>query len=169
MAAPDVKERLDDIQGAVSVVVKAEMLARFLEMMEFMDFYQGLLLVFGLAMALVVVYNTLNANVLERTREIATMRTIGESTGRHRLDGHHREPAARPGRGPAGRVARPADGRPALRPAVLGGVHDHREHPAVLGRGSSSGCLVVVMLLSEIPPIRRIVGIDLAEATKVME
>ena len=53
-----------------------------LEMMEFAYFYEGLLYAFGWAMAFVVIYTTFTSNVLERTREIATMRTIGESNAR---------------------------------------------------------------------------------------
>ncbi len=46
--------------------------------LELMDFFGVVLLGFGAALAFVVVYTTFTANVTERTREIATMRTIGE-------------------------------------------------------------------------------------------
>ncbi|MGB7962116.1 MAG: FtsX-like permease family protein [Propionicimonas sp.] len=165
---PDVKERLGDIQGAVSVVVKAEMLARFTEMMAFTDFYQALLLGFGLAMAFVVVYNTLNANVLERTREIGTMRTIGESTGRiawmitieNLL---------------LGLAAAPLGVWLGLRTADLLYSQLSSEAFTITAyiRPASIAVilagLLVIMLISEIPPVVRIVKLNLAEATKVME
>lgn len=166
--ASGVKDRLADTPGALSVSVKAELLARFTEMMGFMDFYQGLLLAFGLAMAFVVVYNTLNANVTERTREIGTMRTIGEGPGRiawmitveNLL---------------LGLVAAPLGVLLGLRTADLLyaqlsseaftlTAYIKPESVAIILVG-----LLVVMLLSEIPPVLRILRLNLAEATKVME
>ena len=46
--------------------------------LELFDFFGVVLLGFGAALAFVVVFTTFTANVTERTREIATMRTIGE-------------------------------------------------------------------------------------------
>lgn len=152
----------------MSVVVKAEMLARFTEMMEFMDFYQALLLGFGLAMAFVVVYNTLNANVLERTREIGTMRTIGESTGRIAWMVTIENLLL-------GLAAAPLGVWLGLRTAdVLYSQLSSEAFTLTAHLRPSSvvvilACLLVVMLGSEIQPIRRIVRLNLAEATKVME
>ncbi|MCC6497009.1 MAG: FtsX-like permease family protein [Propionibacteriaceae bacterium] len=167
-AAPEVKVRLGDVPGALSVSVKAETLARFTEMMGFMDFYQGLLLGFGLAMAFVVVYNTLNANVTERTREIGTMRTIGEGAGRIAwmvtLENLM-----------LGLAAAPLGVWLGLRTADL--LYSQLSSEAftltAYIKPSSIGVilagLLAVMLLSEIPPILRILRLNLAEATKVME
>ncbi|HEY3338683.1 MAG TPA: FtsX-like permease family protein [Propionicimonas sp.] len=167
-AATDIKDRLGDTEGVLSVMVKAEMLARFVEMMGFMDFYQGLLLAFGLAMAFVVVYNTLNANVVERTREIGTMRTIGEGTGRiawmitieNLL---------------LGVAAAPLGVWLGLRTADLLYAQLSSEAFTLTAYIKPSSVavilvwLLVVMLLSEIPPILRILRLNLAEATKVLE
>ncbi len=167
-AASGVKDRLADVQGALSVSVKAEMLARFTEMMGFMDFYQGLLLGFGLAMALVVVYNTLNANVTERTREIGTMRTIGEGAGRiawmitieNLL---------------LGLAAAPLGIWLGLKTADLLYAQLSSEAFTLTAYIKPSSVVVilvgllVVMLLSEVPPVLRILRLNLAEATKVME
>jgi putative ABC transport system permease protein len=167
-AATQVKNRLADVQGAISVSVKAEMLARFTEMMGFMDFYQGLLLGFGLAMALVVVYNTLNANVTERTREIGTMRTIGEGAGRiawmitveNLL---------------LGLAAAPLGIWLGLKTADLLYAQLSSEAFTLTAYIKPSSVVVilvgllVVMLLSEVPPVLRILRLNLAEATKVME
>lgn len=166
--AEAVKERLTDIHGAVGVVVKADMLARFAEMMQFTTFYQGLLLAFGLAMAFVVVYNTMTANVLERTREIATMRTIGESTGRlawmitieNLLLGLFAAPLGIWG---GVLVADALYAQLSSEAFTMTAVILPRSVAVIVG------CLVAVLLLSEIPPIRRIVRLDLAESTKVME
>jgi len=168
VSAPEVKARLGDIQGALSVVVKAETLARFTEMMAFMDFYQGLLLGFGLAMAFVVVYNTLTANVTERTREIATMRTIGESAGRIAwmvtIENVLLGLAAAPlgvwlGLGTADLLYAQLSSEAFTLTAYI-----KPSSVAVILAG-----LLVVMLLSEVPPVRRILRLNLAEATKVME
>ena len=167
-AASRIKDRLNDIQGAVSVVVKDEVLARFTEMMQFTNFYQGLLLAFGLAMAFVVVYNTLTANVLERTREIATMRTIGESTGRLAWMVTIENLIL-------GLVAAPIGVWLGVRTADLLYAQLSSEAFTLTAVIKPSSVIVIVvsliavMLLSEIPPVRRIVRLDLAEATKVME
>ncbi len=119
-------------------------------------------------MAFVVIYNTFTANVIERTREIATMRTIGE-------DGAHLA-----GMVTLENLLLACVGLP------LGVWLGLRTAEAVLAAMSSEqfslqivvqpwtyvwvvAAAIVVLLLSEIPPIRRINKLDLAEATKVME
>ncbi|CAL8980290.1 hypothetical protein PROP_03106 [Propionicimonas sp. T2.31MG-18] len=123
---------------------------------------------FGLAMALVVVYNTLNANVTERTREIGTMRTIGEGAGRiawmitieNLL---------------LGLAAAPLGIWLGLKTADLLYAQLSSEAFTLTAYIKPSSVVVilvgllVVMLLSEIPPVLRILRLNLAEATKVME
>jgi putative ABC transport system permease protein len=166
--AGQVKQKLSDLRGSIEVVVKAEMLARFREMMAFTDFYQGLLFAFGFAISFVVIYNTLTANVLERTREIATMRTIGESSGRIAV---------------MVTIENLLLGLAALPLGVWLGM---RTADALYAQLSSEAFtltavirptsvvwivafVVVVLLVSEIPPVLRVFRLDLAEATKVLE
>jgi putative ABC transport system permease protein len=166
--ADAIKAELTDLRGSISVVVKAEMVARFEEMLAFTNFYQGLLFMFGFAMGFVVIYNTFTANVLERTREIATMRTIGESNARLAV------------------MVTIENVLLALAGVPLGIWAGMRTAEALYAQLSSEaftldayiqpssiawivGAVLLVLLVSEVPPVRRIFRLDLAEATKVME
>ncbi len=166
--AEAIKEELLDLPGAVSVNVKAGMLTSLVQMMEFAYFYEGILYAFGWAMAFVVIYTTFTSNVLERTREIATMRTIGESNGRLAL------------------MVTVENLLLAVVGIPIGIWLGVRTAEAIYSSLSSEAyslkativpmsvlwlvlSMLGVLLLSEIPPIRRIFRMDLAEATKVME
>ena len=144
------------------------MLGRLAEMMEFVYFYEGLLLGFGWAMAFVVIYTTFTANVLERTREIATMRTIGESNARLAvmvtIENVLLGLAAVPLGIWLGMLTADALYAPLSSEAFTLKATIDPSSVAVIVAG-----VVLVMLVSEIPPIRRIFRLDLAEATKVLE
>ncbi len=73
-----IREDIYDLPGAASVQVKAAYVDQLKKWLELFDFFGVVLLGFGAALAFVVVFTTFTANVTERTREIATMRTIGE-------------------------------------------------------------------------------------------
>jgi putative ABC transport system permease protein len=166
--AASVKDELLDLPGAISVNVKAGMLASLVQMMEFSSFYEAILYGFGWAMAFVVIYTTFTSNILERTREIATMRTIGESNSRLAV------------------MVTVENVLLALVGIPLGIWMGVKAAQAMYASFSSEAyslqavivpesvamlvaSTLVVLLLSEIPAIRRIFRLDLAEATKVME
>jgi putative ABC transport system permease protein len=166
--AQAIKEDLLDLKGSINVTVKESMLASLLEMMEFANFYEGILYVFGWAMAFVVIYTTFTSNVLERTREIATMRTIGESNSRLAV------------------MVTIENLILAIAGVPLGIWLGIRTTEAIYASFSSEAyslkaiivpmsvfwlvlSIIGVLLLSEVPAIRRIFRMDLAEATKVME
>jgi putative ABC transport system permease protein len=166
--AGPIKDELFDLPGAVSVSVKAGMLSSLMQMMEFSYFYEALLYGFGWAMAFVVIYTTFTSNILERTREIATMRTIGESNSRLAV------------------MVTVENVLLALAGIPLGIWLGIKAAEAIYASFSSEAYSLtativpqsvamlvastfVVLLLSEIPPIRRIFRLDLAAATKVME
>lgn len=163
-----VKDELADLPGSTEVVVKAEMLSRLIEMMEFALFYQALLLGFGIMMAFVVVYNTFTANVAERTREIATMRTIGESNSRLAVMLSIENLLLALAGVPLGVW---------MGIEVTNSLYDQLSSEAYTLSASMRPQsvvaivlgLVAVMLISEIPPLRKVFRLDLAEATKVME
>jgi putative ABC transport system permease protein len=46
-------------------------------MMEFTYVFISVMLLFGVALAFAIVFNTLSINLIERTREIAALRTLG--------------------------------------------------------------------------------------------
>ncbi len=166
--AQAVKDDLFDLPGAVSVNVKSGMLGSLLQMMEFADFYQGILYFFGWAMAFVVVYTTFTSNILERSREIATMRTIGESNSRLAvmvtIENVMIALAGIPLGIWLGKLA--ADAIYASFSSEAYSLEATMTWQSVV---SLSVMTLGVLLISEVPAIRRIFKLDLAEATKVME
>lgn len=163
-----IKIRLEDLPGEPVVQIKNSLLEAINAYMGLQYAIGGILLAFGWAMAFVVIYNTFTANIIERTREIATMRTIGE-------DRFH--------------LATMITIENLLLAVVglpLGVWLGVRAAQALYGSMSSEAftlkavvfplsivyvviSIVIVLLLSEIPPIRRVFRLDLAEATKFME
>lgn len=161
-------EDLRDLPGATQVQVKATFLEKLEELMAFTLAFGGIMLAFGLAMSAAVIYNTFTANILERTREIATMRTIGESNARIAVMVTLENVFL-------ALVAVPLGVWLGLRAADAMYASFSTEaysFKAIIYPESVAWIIVislVVLLLSEIPPVRRIFRLDLAEATKVME
>lgn len=166
--AAKIKERLYDMPGAATVVIKKTLVDKLMELMKLSYSMFAILLAFAFTLAFVVVYNTFTANILERLREIATMRTIGE-------DRWHLA------------VMITIEN---LLLALVGfplGIWLGVWTANYLFRSFSSesftltahiylesffwiiGSILIVILLSEIPSIRRVFKLDLAEATKVIE
>jgi putative ABC transport system permease protein len=166
--AQRVKEDLLDLPGAVSVSVKSSMLGSLISMMEFSYFYEGLLFGFGFAMAFVVIYTTFTSNILERTREIATMRTIGESNSRLAvmvtIENVMLAVVGIPLGVWLGKLT--AD---ALYASLSSEAYSLKATITIWSVAELSLMTLGILLLSEIPPIRRIFRMDLAEATKIME
>jgi putative ABC transport system permease protein len=162
------KDDLYDLPGAAQVMVKDQVVAMFTDMMSFTYFFFGLLLAFGFLMGFVVIYTTFTANVLERTREIATMRTIGEDTGHLAvmvtLENLFLSVVGIPlGLWLGIRVAS------AMMDSLTGETYNF---PLTVYPQTYVYVIVasiVVVLVSEIAPIRRILRLDLAEATKIIE
>ncbi len=164
----EIEEDLYDLPGATEVQVKASLEKKLADLMEFMDAYGGIMLGFGFALAAAVIYNTFTANIMERTREIATMRTIGESNARLAvmvtIENVFLALAAVPLGVWLGILA--AD---AIYASFSTEAYSFKAVIYASSVASIVGINLVVLLLSEIPPIRRIFKMDLAEATKVME
>ncbi len=134
-----IQDEIYDMPDAASVQVKAGLVARLKSLLELFNVFGTVLLVFGGALAFVVVFTTFTANVAERTREIATMRTIGEDNGRLTADDHAREPAYRARRASVGPVARrPGDGRHLL--VVRDGVVHAQAHTSTPRASCGSAC-----------------------------
>jgi putative ABC transport system permease protein len=150
------------------VIVKQSLLEGLRDMMSFTYFFFAVLLAFGFAMAFVVIYNTFTANIIERTREIATMRTIGE-------DNAHLAAMVTLENMLLACVGLPLGIWLGLRMAegVLFAMSSEQFSLRIVVQPRTYVWVVLaaiaVLLLSEIPPIRRIFRLDLAEATKVME
>ena len=163
-----IQDEIYDMPGAASVQVKAGLVERLKALLEVFNVFGTVLLAFGGALAFVVVFTTFTANVTERTREIATMRTIGEDNVRLAamitLENMLIALAALPLGIWLGIQATNAMFATFVTESYTLKAYIY---PASIAR--ICGLMIVVLLLSEIPPVRRIFRLDLAEATKVME
>lgn len=163
-----VRDELYDMTGTASVQVKEGLVQRIKALLEMFNIFGSVMLVFGAALAFVVVFTTFTANITERTREIATMRTIGEDnrrlTAMVTLENLLLTLPALPLGVWLGTLAMDAIFRMFESESYALTAHIY---PASIVRISL--LMVGVVLLSEIPPVRRIFRLDLAEATKVME
>ncbi|MAG34794.1 MAG: hypothetical protein CL878_00870 [Dehalococcoidia bacterium] len=73
---------LYEMPGVESVTLKAHTVEDWEELLGLFYALAGVLLVAALVMAAAIVFNTVTVNVLERQRELATMRTLGQTRGR---------------------------------------------------------------------------------------
>ncbi len=80
--AETVTARLYDLPGIERVNVKAHTVEDWNEFLRLPYTMTRILLVGALVMAGAIVFNTVTVNVLERQRELATMRTLGQTRGR---------------------------------------------------------------------------------------
>jgi len=78
-----IRDRAYAVPGTASVELTAETYDKVNELMGFLRGMMWVMLGFGAAMALAIVFTVVTINVLERSREVATMRTMGE--GRRRI------------------------------------------------------------------------------------
>ena len=166
--ADRIQDALYDMPGAASVQVKAGLVESLASMLELMDFFGVVLFAFGAALAFVVVFTTFTANVTERTREIATMRTIGEDNLRLTAMITLENMAIALLGLPLG-IWLGVRATDALFASFE--TESYTLEAFIYPESIARICLLmlIVMLLSEIPPVRRIFRLDLAEATKVME
>jgi len=77
-----VREDAYSLTGAASVELTVDSRERVGELMGFIQVMMWVMLGFGAALSLAIVFTTVTVGILERRREIATMRTLGESRGR---------------------------------------------------------------------------------------
>jgi len=77
-----VREKAFTTLGATSVEMTSETYGQINEMMDFIRGMMWIMLGFGAALSLAIVFTTVTVSIMERRREIATMRTIGEGKGR---------------------------------------------------------------------------------------
>jgi putative ABC transport system permease protein len=69
----------------MSVERTDEMRKGFEELMELTYMFLGIMIIFGMSLAAFAVFNAITLNIMERDRELATMRTLGFS--RWQVDG----------------------------------------------------------------------------------
>lgn len=166
--AERLRDEILDLPGAASVEVKATYVRQLKTWLQLFDYFGTVLLGFGAALAFVVVFTTFTANVTERTREIATMRTIGEDNFRLTAMITLENLALAIASIPLGIWL----GVKATELLFASFDFEGFDLQAYIYPSSIVRiCLLMlaVLLLSEIPPVRRIFRLDLAAATKVME
>lgn len=166
--AESIEDALYDMPGSASVQIKAGLYDRLKAMMKMFDFFGDVLLVFGGALAFVVVFTTFTANVTERTREIATMRTIGEDNMRISLMITIENLLLTIAALPLG-VWLGVRAMDAIFKSFETESYSIQAYVSPASILRVSLLMIAVVLLSEIGPVRRIFRLDLAEATKVME
>jgi putative ABC transport system permease protein len=83
--ADSVEDRLELYPYVMSVERTDEMRKGFEELMELTYMFLGIMIIFGMSLAAFAVFNAITLNIMERDRELATMRTLGFS--RWQVDG----------------------------------------------------------------------------------
>ncbi len=160
-------ERLYDLPGVERVNVKAHTVEDWNQMLRLAETMTLILLGAALLMAGAIVFNTVTVNVLERQRELATMRTLGQTRGRLAL---------------MMVLENVLVGAGALVPGFLLGTAvayyvTHSFSSDVLTMNlwiapSSYAAIgisvLLIVALSVLPAIRRVNRMDLAEVTKVL-
>ena len=76
------KKALFHLPGAASVQIKSKMENDWRGFMGLFYLFMGFIIAFAVGMAFAVLFNTMTVSVLERQRELATMRAIGTPVGR---------------------------------------------------------------------------------------
>lgn len=166
--AKRIQDEIYDMPGAASVQEKAGLREKLASLLELMDYFGAVLFAFGAALAFVVVFTTFTANVAERTREIATMRTIGEDNVRLTVMITLENLVIALAGLPLG-VWMGVQATNALFASFTTESYSLKAYIEPMSVVRICLLMLGVMLLSEIPPVRRIFRLDLAEATKVME
>ncbi len=159
---------LYSLPGVANVQVKQVVVDMLETMLGLALFFMAIMFAFAFLVAFVVLYNTITTNVIERTREIATMQTIGEDrthlawmvTSENLLLAVVSVPIG---------VWLGLQAAGVMFEAISTEVYTL---PAYINPNSYVWIVLSILgilLLAEVPPIRRIFRLDLAEATKVME
>ncbi|RMG89779.1 MAG: ABC transporter permease [Chloroflexi bacterium] len=162
-----IKRDLYHLPGAASVQLKSDTRADIESLMGLFYLFMGIMMAFALGMSFALLFNAMTVNVLERERELATMRAIGTQNGR---------------------IVRLLTleniilWAVTLLPGLISGTWVAQQ----MGQAFSSELfslqitisplsylltalgILVTMLLAAIPAIRRVNRLNLAEATKVL-
>jgi putative ABC transport system permease protein len=164
----EVKKKLVELPGVSEVQVKRLIIEDWKELMGLFYVFIGVIVLFAFAMAFIVVFNTLNTSVLEREREIATMRTLGETKGKIALMITLENLIG-------GLIALPFG----LFLGTLTAAEMMKAFESELFAMKPiiytttylivSVLIFAVLLLSEIPAVREVLRLKLAEATKIVE
>ncbi|MDD5095877.1 MAG: FtsX-like permease family protein, partial [Dehalococcoidia bacterium] len=160
-----IREKAYALEATASVELTSETRSDMDAMMQAGSAMLWIMLLFGAVLAMAIVFTTVTVNILERGREIATMRTLGESTRRIGL---------------MITIENLLLGLGGLLPGILMGYlialyffsmfqGDMFSMDLVIHRqtyGMTMGIVILIMLLSQLPGVRSLSRLDLAKATK---
>jgi putative ABC transport system permease protein len=79
--SPALESQLYALPGATNITLTEDLRDYIDEMNDLFFVFTGVMLAFGVALGLAIIFNTITINVLERQREFATMRTFGTGIG----------------------------------------------------------------------------------------
>jgi putative ABC transport system permease protein len=150
------------------VQTKAELEAQIYELTAYSKTFIGIMLLFGAGMALASIYTATDSVLWERTRELATLRTLGFGMGRLALfvTIENLLVAA------AGAVLGVAAGRGVADYLIRTSQTEGFTLRAVTGPGTyllAAGGALLLTLLGQWPGLERIRRLDLAAAIRVRE
>ena len=78
----EIRDRASKSFGPVSLEITKDFKAKIVGLMGLFNVIAYIILIFGVVMALMVVFTVITVGLVERNREIATMRTLGEKGSR---------------------------------------------------------------------------------------
>jgi len=161
-----IKEKLYKVPNVAAVEDARETRAQLTEMLELTNAFIAMMILLGAGLALAIIYNTVSINIVERTRELASMRAMGMArrtvgmliTVENLLVGL----LGLVGGVPLGYVLNQA--------LIAGWENETMQFQAVIFPASyliTVIAIILTILLSQIPGIRQLNRVDLAAATKV--
>lgn len=163
-----IEKELFDLPGVSQIMVKKRLIANIEAQLEFGRTVFAILLAFALSVAFVITYNTLTTNIMERARELATMRTIGEDnlhlTVGLTLENIFLALISLPIGIYLGLLAATA-----MFESFSTEAYTLKVVLFPLSYLWVTLSLIIVMAISELPAIRRVFTLNLAEATKAIE
>ncbi|MDR7554574.1 MAG: FtsX-like permease family protein [Armatimonadota bacterium] len=168
-ALREIRQRLAALPSVGAVHVQADFRRMLADLMAFARRFYTAMSVFGMALAFSITFNTVTMNVLERTNEVATMRTLGVSRARI-VAWITAENLLIAAAGvllglPAGRALTEAFFRAAQTEEQMA-LFSMQIVIAPRTYGLATAAVVVVMLLSQLPALAHLQRLDLARATK---
>ena len=165
--ADAVKADLYELPGVAGVQLKREMRRDIESLLGLFYAFMGVMLLFALAMAFALIFNAMTVNVLERQRELATMRAIGAGSRRIAAEITAENVilwllALAPGL-LLGRWVAMQMGEAFSAELFSFEIVIYPASYAITALG-----ILLTMILGALPAIRRVNRLDLAEATKIL-
>jgi putative ABC transport system permease protein len=165
--AEQIRSELYHLSGVANVQLKSEMEKEWQALFGLFYAFIGMILIFAMGMVFALLFNTTTVNVLERERELATMRSIG-TDGRWIAFLVTVEsvilffitliPGLLVGNWAAGKMGN----------AFQTDLFSFQMVVSVRSYLLSAICILLVIVISALPAIRHINQLDLAEATKTI-